>query len=468
MSLLAEAIAKRLPDAQLSGSFESVTGITMDSRAIKPGDIFACVKGTSFDGHSFASQAIAQGAVALLVDSDVDVDAPTIKVDNVRSSLGPLSALVYGDPSEELKVIGITGTNGKSSVVQLLKDIFDLAGIRSDLYGTLTGERTTSEAPGLQAQLAQSVASGIEVVAMEVSSHALEMRRVDGTKFAAAVFTNLSHDHLDFHGSMEAYFQAKARLFEEDFAQLNVVNADDEHGERLVHVGNTMAYSLGDIEDLTIRGAVSKFKWRGQEIELNLLGTHNVMNALAAASVAAELGVEVEVIAQALSKSKPIKGRLDLVDGGQDFIVAVDYAHTPDALAAVIKAAREIAGDKKVITLFGCGGDRDAKKRPIMGKIASEQSDVAILTTDNPRSEDAIEIATEVLAGVDAAYEIWDIPDRAEAITTAINMAEAGDVILVTGKGHETGQYVGDKVLEFDDIEVSTKALEDLLRGPAK
>ncbi len=447
---------------RLLGTGEAPVTLTMDSRSVAPGVMFAAVKGESFDGHDFIDSAISAGATSLLVEHDSLYSVPSIVVDDVRSVLGLASSAIHDNPSSEIQVIGVTGTNGKTSVVQLLDDIARQAGDPSEVYGTLTGARTTAEAPELQEQLRRSADGGAEFVMMEVSSHALAMNRVKGVTFEVAIFTNLSHDHLDFHGSMEDYFEAKARLFIPGVARQQVINADDPYGQTLIERCGGIGFSLSDAQDLKIVGAASHFTWRGEDVRLNLIGTHNVMNALAAATAAEALGIAVADIAAALSESAPVKGRLQIVSESHPFVVAVDYAHTPDALAAVARAAREISGTGKVILVFGCGGDRDSKKRPKMGAIAEEMADLAILTTDNPRSEDPQQIFDDVLDGLADPDSVLLIEDRSEAIHKAVGSAAAGDVVVVAGKGHETGQYVMGEVLEFDDVQVAKEALEAL------
>lgn len=434
-----------------------LTGITHDSRKVEPGWLFCCVNGAQHDGHDFAEAASERGAAALLVERDLaTVDVPQIKVGDVRKAMGPAAALILRNPAKALTTVGITGTNGKTTVTHLLKSIFDTAGWSNDVMGTLTGARTTPEAPELQARLAQLRDKGVRALAMEVSSHALSMERVGGIKFDVAVFTNLSQDHLDFHESMDDYFQAKARLFTSDQALVGVVNVDDAYGRKIAARSEIeiVGFSLSEADQLEIDGPISHFRWRDQPITLQLGGTYNVSNALAAANAAFRLGIEPADIADGLCAADPPRGRFELVNLGQPFVVAVDYAHTPDALTAVLAAAREVADDGKVIVVFGCGGDRDSKKRPLMGAAAEAGSDLAVVTSDNPRSEDPEAIIAAIVSGLANPRDAVVCEDRAEAIGRALEAAEPNDVVVIAGKGHETTQTVGDVVIDFDDRQV--------------
>jgi UDP-N-acetylmuramoyl-L-alanyl-D-glutamate--2,6-diaminopimelate ligase len=447
-------------DSALYISSTNITSITHDSRAVEPGALFCCVPGATLDGHDFAPQAMAAGAAALLVERPLTLPLP-----DVRLAMGPAASVVYGHPSHHLVVIGVTGTNGKSSTVQLLADIWLQAGHRAEVYGTLTGARTTPEAPDLQRHLRASLDRGVSVVAMEVSSHALELWRVAGTRFAAAVFTNLGRDHLDFHREMESYFQAKARLFDPAYTAMAVVNLDDAYGGRLAAELAaspevvTIGYELADAADLRFEGATSRFSWRGHGVVLQLAGRHNVSNALAAATTAMALGLDENDIVDALQAASPVRGRFEMVDAGQPFRIVVDYAHTPDALDAVVDAARQVASGR-VILVFGCGGDRDHEKRPEMGRVADRAADVVVVTSDNPRSEDPQTIIDSILSGMgETGDRVMVEPDRRRAIAVALGAARPGDLVLLAGKGHETVQVIGRQELPFDDRAV---ALEEL------
>ena len=450
-----------------------VTSVTHDSRRVVPGSLFCCVVGDVHDGHDFAAGAVADGATALLVSRELpDLGVPQLVVPDVRPLLGPVAAAVLGDPSHRLSVVGVTGTNGKTTVVSLLGDVLEACGRSASVIGTLTGARTTPEAPELQARLAELADEGVTTVAMEVSSHALVLGRVDAVDFAVGVFTNLGVDHLDFHGNEEQYFAAKARLFEPGRCRTAVVNVDDVHGRLLVDAASAdgpamVAVSLGDLDDLSIEPAGAMFTWRGQHVRLPMPGRHNVANALLVAETCVLLGLAPEEVAAALGQVGVVPGRFELVELDQPFVAAVDYAHTPDALRAVLTAALEMA-EGLLIVVFGCGGDRDRGKRPEMGRVVHDLADVAILTTDNPRSEDPADIAAEVVAGLPPGALVEDggtfvqVPDRAAAIYEAVAAAGPGDVVVVAGKGHETTQVVGDVVAEFDDRLALERALREL------
>jgi UDP-N-acetylmuramoyl-L-alanyl-D-glutamate--2,6-diaminopimelate ligase len=446
-----------------------VSSATHDSRRVRPGGLFCCVRGAVADGHDHAADAIGSGAVALLCDHEPTGtgDAVTrLFVDDVRAAMGPAAASVYGHPADHLEVIGVTGTNGKTTVVTMLAAVLEHAGRPTGVIGTLTGERTTPEAPELQERLATFVATGVTHVAMEVSSHALAQHRVDGMTFAVGVFTNLGVDHLDFHGTPEAYFAAKARLFEPGRCRRAVVNVDDLHGRLLRDAGGdeVVGVSLEDLEDLELAPSGSTFRWRGHAVRLPLPGRHNVSNALVAAEVCVALGVDEEEVAAGLGRVGVVAGRFEPVDAGQSFAVVVDYAHTPEALEQVLTTARELtATGGRVTVVFGCGGDRDHAKRPLMGEVAGRLADRVLITTDNPRSEDAAAIADEVADGCTTDPERE--PDRRLAIRAALAGAAPGDVVVIAGKGHEQGQVVGDVVHPFDDRVVAAEELAELGGG---
>ena len=452
-----------------SGSIADVvvSNVTHDSRHVAPGTIFCAVRGARFDGHDYVDEAVRRGAVAVVVDhpvADVDPSIPQIVVDDVRSSMGRLAAAFWGDPSRNLDVVGITGTNGKTTTAHLVAEILSVTGRPTDVIGTLSGGFTTPEAPELQSTLAAMLERGVRAVAMEVSSHSLVMERVAGTRFAAAVFTNLSRDHLDLHGDMESYFAAKARLFDPIFTDVAVVNADDPYGRRLVESPRvrTIPFSRADLVDVVVTTSEHRYTWRGHSVRCPLGGAVNVMNSLAAATVTDALGVPVSDIAAALADVSPVPGRMERVDGGQDFTVFVDYAHTPDGLAAVLRSLRESSVEGRVLVVFGCGGDRDKAKRPMMGEVASSLADEVVVTSDNPRSEDPQAIMASIVAGVPDHLRhrlIGVIGDRRSAIETAIGRARRGDVVLIAGKGHETTQTIGRQVIDFDDRQVARELL---------
>ena len=436
------------------GGNPEVAAVTHDSRAVRPGTLYCCLPGARVDGHDFADRAVTAGAVALLVERELPVDAAEVRVDSTRQAMGPVAAAFHGHPSRAMTVAGVTGTNGKTTTTQLLAAI-----LQAETIGNLhAGGLNTPEAPELQARLARYRNDNKAVVAMEVSSHSLAQHRVDGIEFAAGVFTNLTRDHLDFHGTMDDYFATKARLFEPGRSALGVVNADDPYGARLLHHAAIPMhpYSMDDAASVHLGPTGTRFTWRRVDIDLKLPGRFNVMNALAAATAAAALGIAPDVIAERLTTVESVHGRFDRVDAGQDFTVLIDYAHTPDALEQALHAAREIAKQNKVIVVFGCGGDRDRGKRPVMGRLAASLADIAVLTSDNPRGEDPMAIIDEVRSGNDG---LTVEPDRAAAIHDAIAQARTGDVVVIAGKGHETGQIVGDTVLPFDDHDVAREAL---------
>lgn len=441
-----------------------VTDVEHDSRRVGRGVLFCCVPGTVSDGHEFAASAAAAGAVALLCERKLDVAVPQLLVSSVRGAIGALAAEVHGHPSAAMDVVGVTGTNGKTTTVHLLKSIFEAAGRPAGVIGTLTGARTTPEAPDLQRELARFRDAGVRVVAMEVSSHALAQRRVDGTRFDVGVFTNLSRDHLDFHHDMSAYFQAKARLFEPDLTARGVVNVGDPHGRLLLDAAHipTVGYSLDDAEGLVVSGEASRFTWRGMEVVLPLVGDFNVANAVGAATAAVETGVDPESAARGLAGVGSVPGRFEAIDAGQPFLAIVDYAHTPDGLAQALGSARQLAGGKRVLLVFGAGGDRDRSKRPEMGAAAVAGADFVVLTSDNPRSEDPLAIIEAVRSGMASRSDTLELsvePDRRTAIELAVAHAQPGDVVLIAGKGHETTQTIGERVLPFDDREVTRDAL---------
>jgi UDP-N-acetylmuramoyl-L-alanyl-D-glutamate--2,6-diaminopimelate ligase len=480
------------PDARRGGADDDpdVRAVVHDTRDVAPGSLFCCVRGARVDGHDLAGGAVAAGAVALLVDHALPLAVPQVVVPDVRRAVGPIAAAFWGNPSHELVVVGVTGTSGKTTVTHLLCPVLEASGLAPcAIIGTLSGARTTPEATDLQAMLAaqrdrgtsgagvgRGVGAGRGAVAMEVSSHGLALHRVDGTRFAVAVFTNLSQDHLDFHHTMDDYFAAKAALFTPGFTDRAVVCSDDPRGrELLAHLGaagfavTATAYSLADAEELTLSPAGASFRWRGEPVELALAGRFNVTNAVAAGAAAEALGIEPGVVARGLSAAAPVPGRFEAIDGGQLFTVLVDYAHKPDALDQALRAARELVADgRRLLVVFGCGGDRDIAKRPLMGDVATRLADDVILTSDNPRSEDPLVIIDDIRAGVTpGAAAVAVEPDRRRAIERAVAHARPGDVVVIAGKGHETTQTIGDTVRPFDDREVARATLATLVpRAP--
>ncbi|MEJ7891825.1 MAG: UDP-N-acetylmuramoyl-L-alanyl-D-glutamate--2,6-diaminopimelate ligase [Solirubrobacteraceae bacterium] len=434
----------------------AVADLAFDNRAAGPGTLFFCVPGFTRDGHDFAADAVARGAVALVVARPLGLGVPEVLVDDVRAAMAVAAARFAGEPTLRLRTIGVTGTNGKTTTAFIVRDLLEAGGVQTGLLGTVKSviggkereaKHTTPEAIDLQRAFAEMLAGGDAACAMEVSSHALELRRADGIHWAAAVFTNLTQDHLDFHPDMETYFLAKRRLFE--VAQgPRIVNVDDPYGRRLAEEFDCVTFSLDSDAD-----------YRAADLDgvrLPLPGRFNVLNALGALAAARAIGVDVR--AEALETVALVPGRFEPVEAGQPFAVLVDYAHTPDSLDNVLRAARELAGGGRVICVFGAGGDRDRGKRPLMGEIAGRRADVAIVTSDNPRSEDPEAILDAIERGMTGVHERE--VDRRAAIERAVSLASAGDVVVIAGKGHEQGQEFADGHKEpFDDRLVAAEVL---------
>ncbi len=486
---LAELVAG-LPSATLLGSPDrEVTGLAYHSHQVRPGDLFAALRGQQ-DGHHFAGDAVRRGAAALLVDHPLlELDVPQLVAPDTRRALGPLAVAFYGHPSAHLWLCGVTGTNGKTTTTYLIDAILSTAGRRTAVIGTLGVQAlgapvefhattpTTPEAPDLQRVLRDLRADGIGHVVMEVTSHALDLGRVEGCRFRAAVFTNLTQDHLDFHGDLGRYRDAKSRLFAMvDPDGASIINADDPSAA--VMIGNSRAqvwtYGMepgamvwGDELELTPRGTRCTVVWPGgrTRLALALPGRFNVSNALAAFATGLAERIDPEAIRAALEAVPGVPGRFELVNEGQAFTVVVDYAHTPDSLEKVLRLAAEL-GTRRRLVIFGCGGDRDRTKRPVMGRIATQLADYAIFTSDNPRSEDPEAILREIEAGVPGARNFESEPDRGRAIERGIALARPGDVLVIAGKGHEAYQIVGDQVIEFDDRKVARDVLRRRLDAP--
>jgi UDP-N-acetylmuramoyl-L-alanyl-D-glutamate--2,6-diaminopimelate ligase len=465
-----------------SGALE-ITGLAYDNRAVEPGTLFFCVPGFTLDGHDFARDAVARGAVALVVEHRLEnLDVVQIEVSDVRAAMAPAAAAFYGDPSASLQTIGITGTNGKTTTAFLVRALLEADGRQTGLLGTVTSviggvahevQRTTPEAIDLQRTFREMLNRHDRACSMEVSSHALALHRADAIHFAAAIFTNLTQDHLDFHPTMEAYFEAKRMLFLPDPPAASIVNVDDAYGARLAR---ELEYPItfaqhADADyratDLTTDISGSRFTVQMPEGEIRLSsplrGAFNVYNVLGALAAARTLDVAPATCADAIKRAGQVPGRFETVDGGQPFAVVVDYAHTPDSLENVLGAARGLT-DQQLIAVFGCGGDRDRGKRPMMGEIASRLADRVIVTSDNPRSEDPEAIVAEILAGAapGAEHEV----DRRRAIAHAIEVAQPGDVIVIAGKGHEQGQeFEGGFKIPFDDVTVVREILGVAVAG---
>lgn len=452
--------------------------------------MFVAIPGTRVDGREFIAQAVERGAVAIMAQEStagLDEWVARVQVEDARSALARLANEFFGRPSEKIKLIGVTGTNGKTTTAYLLESIFRQAGLKTGLIGTIeyrvngtrvNAERTTPESLDLQRLLAEMVDKGVDVAVVEVSSHALDLKRIDGCAFAGRIFMNLSRDHLDFHEDLEAYFQAKARLFtDRSFGDgLKLVNSDDSFGGRLatlldevVTFGSAPADYRPSNIDLSATGTSFTLSGPSGDLEIRsrLLGAFNLTNLTAAAAAALELGVDGRDVAAGLLGVDHVPGRFEAVACGQDFQVLIDYAHTPDGLEKVLATARNLAGGHRLITVFGCGGDRDKGKRPQMGAIAAGLSDMVIVTSDNPRSEAAQAIIDDILRGIPdrSTAKSNVVVERERAIRTALARAKTGDVVVIAGKGHEDYQILGDTVLPFDDRLVAEKALKELLSG---
>jgi UDP-N-acetylmuramoyl-L-alanyl-D-glutamate--2,6-diaminopimelate ligase len=497
-------LASCLPKAELRGDpHVEIKGIAYDSRQVRPGDLFVCIKGFRFDGHDFIDDAMARGAAGLIVDKrslQRDHDGiiqgsipgigsiPIIYTEDSRQALALVGAHFYDYPSQKLRLIGITDTNGKTTTTYLIKSILETAGWKVGLIGTiqnmigdtvLPAEHTTPESVDLQYLLSRMVASGCDFAVMEVSSHALKLQRTAGSEFDIGVFTNLSQDHLDFHASFQDYLDTKTGFFADlgqmvtKEAKMAVLNFDDDYVNYISKRVNVPIMTYGTKEGATYRardiviepsGLTYRLEHAGGEAQISLpiTGYFNVYNSLAALSACLAAGVSLPVTIKGLREARPVPGRLEPVDQGQDFTVLVDYAHTPDGLENVLETVNGLTQGRNIV-VFGCGGDRDRTKRPLMGEIAGKMADIVIVTSDNPRSEVPASICEEVSIGVkktigDKPWEV--IIDRRQAIFRAIDMARPGDVVLIAGKGHETYQILKDHTIHFDDREEATRALK--------
>jgi UDP-N-acetylmuramoyl-L-alanyl-D-glutamate--2,6-diaminopimelate ligase len=480
----------RLPGARLSADAELVvSGICHDSRRCTAGSLFVAIRGLQSDGNEFADAARRKGAVAVVSEREARPGVPWIQVSDARTALAECSAALLGDPARSLALVGVTGTNGKTTTSWLIEAALREAGHRTGLLGTveyriagrsLEAVRTTPESSDLQALFRQMVDAGCSHAVLEVSSHSLALQRVHGCPFQVAVFTNLTRDHLDFHGDMDAYFAAKRVLFESLLREdgVAVINAEDERAEALTRAsrGRVATYAIARPADyraheleLTLTG--SRFRVWGPDgdhaVAIPLIGRFNAMNALAAFAAAHALGIAPEVVARGLASVAGVPGRLERVDAGQEFTVIVDYAHTDDALKNLLETVKELR-PRRVITVFGCGGDRDRSKRPLMGAVAMRLSDVVVVTSDNPRTEPPESIIEEIQLGMAGPRrgERHVVVDRREAISKAVDLAQPGDAVVIAGKGHETYQTIRDRNLPFDDRLVAREALaRQLARG---
>jgi UDP-N-acetylmuramoyl-L-alanyl-D-glutamate--2,6-diaminopimelate ligase len=505
LSELVSAARTLAPDArarvdQAGRSALQVTGVTHDSRAVTAGTVFVAVRGQRADGASFAAEAVRRGAAAVIAETaePSGMAVPWLRTPDARMALAELAAIVHGRPSEALKVIGVTGTNGKTTTTYLLAAVFDAAGIPCGRIGTVTvrvgptpaderdASHTTPEAPEVQRLLREMADRGCGACAMEVSSHALVLQRVAGVRFAAGIFTNLTRDHLDFHVDMQQYFAAKRRLFEMLPAGAPaVVNVDDPWGQQLAaSLPTVVTYGIqkaADIRAVSIQSTLEGLAFQVDTpsgrlaIRSPLVGRPNVYNMLGVIGAAIGLGVPGAAIESGLARLDGVPGRFQMVSASTDDVrVVVDYAHTDDALKNLLETARPLA-QGRLITVFGCGGDRDRTKRPLMGTVASRLSDLVVLTSDNPRSEDPLRIIEEIKLGIiqpvepgapkRAATPLTVNPDRRLAIEQAIRTAQPGDLVIIAGKGHEKYQVIGDRTLAFDDVEVARTALQSRRRG---
>jgi UDP-N-acetylmuramoyl-L-alanyl-D-glutamate--2,6-diaminopimelate ligase len=453
-----------------------VRDLAFDSRKAGPGTLFFCVPGERVDGHGFAEQVVDAGAVALVVERELAVGVPQVVVGDARAAMAPLAARFYGDPTAELRVVGVTGTNGKTTTAFLVREILEAAGTRCGLLGTVKQvvggaeepvERTTPEAIDLQATFRRMLDGGDRACAMEVSSHAMVLHRADAIHFAVALFTNLTQDHLDFHGTMEEYFLAKRRLFEAGPGTA-VVNVDDPYGRRLAAEFECVTFSAAGREadhsarDVSFDARGAEFTVDGMRVRTRLPGEFNVANALGALAATLALGVEPEVAVAGLAEAARVPGRFEPVDEGQGFAVLVDYAHTPDSLENVLGAARQVTAGR-LIAVFGAGGDRDREKRPMMGRAGAELADLAVVTSDNPRSEDPAAIVAEVAGGAPAGAAVETEIDRRAGIARALRLAGPGDTVVIAGKGHEGYQeFEAGRRIDFDDREVAREELRRL------
>jgi UDP-N-acetylmuramoyl-L-alanyl-D-glutamate--2,6-diaminopimelate ligase len=481
-----ETLLAALPEAQCRGpAGRDITGLACDSRHIRPGGLFVAIPGNKLDGAAFIEDAVTRGAVAVVSEQAIPPlkEVTAIRVPQAREALARLAAVFYGHPSSRLRLVGVTGTNGKTTVAYMIRDILESAGQSCGLIGTveyrlgnrvIPASRTTPDSLTLQSYLAQMVQGGCRAAVMEVSSHALDQGRAWGIDFDAAVFTNLTQDHLDYHKTMDAYFEAKLKLFtgigRGAKPAVAVINLDDPYGRRLAASPDIRApiVSYGRspearvrAEDIRLSASGSAFRavtpWGSAPVTLRLLGGYNVSNALAALAACGSLGLPLPAMLQCLAGLHAVPGRLEQVPCRRGFQVFVDYAHTDDALLNVLQTLREITGGR-LIAVFGCGGNRDKTKRSKMGAVAGRLADYTVLTSDNPRTEDPLAIIEQIRAGLGAApHEV--VPDRAEAIRRALALAEKGDTVLIAGKGHETFQEFANRVIPFDDREVARELL---------
>ncbi len=470
--MLLEEVAEALGASVTGDGDPDIADVTHDSRRVHPGALFCCVPGATNDGHDFAARAVADGAVALLVERKLPLDVAQIVVDDVRAAMAIAAATLHGFPARAMRMVGITGTNGKTTTVAMVQAMLEANAIRTAVIGTLQSQAgmppTTPDSPDLQAMLAARRDEGYAAVAMEVSSHALVMARVDAITYDVAAFTNLSQDHLDVHGTMENYFAAKARLFTPERARTAVICIDGEWGARLAGMAEdagveVIRCSVRDLVTDGVEGPRATVRWHGAQGTLHLAGRHNWANAVVAANIGEVLGLDARQVLNGLGTLKSVDGRFEYVEAGQPFSVVVDYAHTPDGVEVALRAARGAVGvDGQITIVVGAGGDRDRAKRPLMAAIAEQLADRVVLTSDNPRNEDPRAILEEMRTGLRDPSGVTIIPDRAAAIRLALESAAPGDLVLIAGKGHETTQTIGADVLPFDDRDVARTVLSSM------
>ena len=481
-----DQLARDLASSELVGDpGTEITSLAFDNRKVTPGALFFCVRGLTSDGHDYAPDAVGRGAAALVCERRLELDVPQLVVSDSRAAMAPVAATFNDDPTAEMQLAGITGTNGKTTTAFLLRDILEYAGTPTGLMGTVKQViggveeevvRTTPEAIDLQASFRQMLDAGDEACVMEVSSHALVMHRADAIDFDLAIFTNLTQDHLDFHSDMEDYFQAKRLLFASE-PGVSVVNVDDEYGRRLAAEFDCLTYSADgnaadySALDVSFDAGGARFAVQSEHGEMavrtGLPGSFNVANALAALAGAIALGVDPGEAVAGLSEAGRVPGRFEPIDEGQTFAVLVDYAHTPDSVENVLRAARGLTGGR-LISIVGAGGDRDRAKRPLMGRAGAELSDLVVITSDNPRSEEPSAIIEDVLAGIEDRDAVIVEEDRDAAIGIALREAGPGDTVVIAGKGHEQGQeFENGRKIPFDDRDVARKHLRELAGKPA-
>ncbi len=440
-----------------------VHGLSYDSRLINSGDLFFCFKGEKKDSHDFVYDAIKGGASALVVERKIDIDFPQVISSSSRKMMSEIAEIFYEFPSREITTVGVTGTNGKTTTVNILSAIAKAAGEKTETIGTLTGQLTTPEAPDLQRQIRDSIGNGVSFLAMEVSSHALLQNRISRMTYDAAIFTNLSLDHLDYHGDMESYYKAKSSLFSPTHSKLAVINADNQFGKRLMNEVEIprISFSLNDVDIVERTLIKTTFRWKGKIIELKLPGVFNLENALAAAVTAEALGFNREVIAKGLESAKGTPGRFELLThSDEEPYIIVDYCHTPDGLEKILLSINELLPGARTHIVFGCGGDRDTSKRAQMGMISETYATNVYLTSDNPRSENQMVIINDILAGIHDTEPVYVNPDRREAIFHAVTTANQDDVVLIAGKGCEPYQEISGTLHPFLDSDVGREALE--------